>query len=278
MTVTLYQGLTGVSHGSWNDAYLNGLAAGLPAPQPIDGWRAEVRIETVAAPTPAMNVVCLLPGRGPGADTAIALAAHYDHLGVGPPDARGDSIYNGYSDNAVGVGMAVAVAERLARDARAGAGLAHSLLLLFFTGEEAGLLSSDYFVAQPTWPLNRLRGVINLDANLPAGPPRAWRVAGDPEGSLARLVVAEAGRAGWDATVAPPAPGSDYFPFVRRGVPAVFTVPSDEWTADLPSLGIARYATFTRNVLRRLDTGEGGGRVPALARRQWSRIGPGASW
>jgi Zn-dependent M28 family amino/carboxypeptidase len=41
------------------------------------------------------------------------------------------------------------------------------------------------------------------------------------------LVRGEAERAGWQVTLAPPSPGSDYYPFVRRGVPAVFFVPGD---------------------------------------------------
>ena len=92
MTVTLYQGLTGVSHGSWNDAYLNGLAAGLPPPQPISGWRVEVTIATRETPRSSSNVTCLLPGRGTAIDSALVITAHYDQLGVGAPDEHGDSV------------------------------------------------------------------------------------------------------------------------------------------------------------------------------------------
>lgn len=280
MTVTLYEGLTGVTHGSWNDAYLNGLAAGLPSPRLLEGWRAEVTVGTRAEPVTARNVACVLRGRGPAADTAIALAAHYDHLGVGEPDLAGDSIYNGFSDNATGVAMALGVAEALARDRSAGRGLRHSLLLLFFTGEEQGLLGADAFAARPAWPLGRIRALLNLDANAPAGPPRAWRIAGDDASPLVRLVDAEARRQGWETTLAPPAPGSDYYAFHRRGVPSVFFVPSDgpyegvemtvsdslraavwgryhrpgdEYRADFPFTGLQRYAAFTRDVVRRLD-------------------------
>jgi len=279
MTVTLYQGLTGVSHGSWNDAYLNGLAAGLPSPRPIDGWRVEVTIRTHDRALGADNVACRLPGTSL-ADSAIVLSAHHDHLGVGAPDLSGDSIYNGFSDNATGVAMALAVGEWAVKQRAAGRGLRHSLVLLFPTGEEQGLLGSDYFIAHPLWPLERITAVVNLDANAPPGRPTAWRIAGDDDGELVRLVADEAQRQGWATTIAPPAPGSDYFPFLRRGIPAVFFVPSDgpyeglsmtatdslrsamwtryhqpsdEYEEAFPFAGLGRYAAFATDVLRRID-------------------------
>ncbi|CAA9349674.1 MAG: hypothetical protein AVDCRST_MAG40-2831, partial [uncultured Gemmatimonadaceae bacterium] len=190
MTVTLYRPLTGVGSGSWNDAYLNGLAAGLPKPQPLRGWRAEVRFRSAARAVEAENVACVLPGRGgPAADSAIALIAHYDHLGVGVPDERGDSIYNGFADNAVGVALTLAVGEAVARGAaQGGAPLRHALLLLFPVGEEQGLLGADHLAANPVWPLRRMRAMLNLDANAPLARPRAWRIAGDEQGLLTALV------------------------------------------------------------------------------------------
>ncbi|HUR95212.1 MAG TPA: M28 family peptidase [Gemmatimonadales bacterium] len=293
MTVTLYKPLTGVGSGSWNDAYLNGLAAGLPSPRDLPGWRAEVRIESRTAPVRAGNVICVLRGRGPAAEHAIVVSAHYDHLGVGVPNGAGDSIYNGFSDNAAGVAMALGVGEAFARGGR----LDHSLILFFSTGEEHGLLGSDYFVNHPPWPLQRLAGVINLDANAPAARPSSWRIAGAEGSALVELVRREAQREGWEATLAPPSPGSDYYPFVRHGVPAVFFVPGDgpyeglsvttsdsmrsalwgryhmqddEWDEHFPFEGLGRYADFVIEVIRRMDgyrdssgtsrTGPGGNR------------------
>lgn len=297
MTVTLYKPLTGVGSGSWNDAYLNGLAAGLPSPRGLPGWRADVRVETTTRPAQASNVACLLRGGGAAAERAIIVSAHYDHLGVGVPNAAGDSIYNGFSDNAAGVAMALGIGEAFARERRRGAaGLGHSLLLFFSTGEEHGLLGSDYFVTHPLWPLERIAGVVNLDANAPAARPRSWRIAGLEGSALVELVRQEARREGWDATLAPPSPGSDYFPFLRHGVPAVFFVPGDgpyeglsvtasdslrsalwgryhmpddAWDERFPFEGLQRYADFAAEVIRRLDVY----RVSSGA----SRTGPGGS-
>jgi hypothetical protein len=303
MTVTLYEGLTGVTHGSWNDAYLNGLAAGLPQPRPLDGWRVEVSVRTTARRLAADNVACQVPGTDPSAP-AVLLTAHHDHLGVGIPDLQGDSIYNGFSDNATGVAMVLAVGEWFARERLAGRGLRHTLVLLFPTGEEQGLLGADWFATYPPWPLARIAGVLNLDANAPAGRPTAWRIAGDDEGALVRLVADEAERQGWQVALAPPAPGSDYYPFLRRGVPAVFYVPtdgpyegmsvtlsdslrsamwiryhqpSDHYEEGFPFAGLARYAAFTRDVVRRLDTGDAAFAAARYGRGGSSFTDPGGS-
>lgn len=172
----------------------------------------------------AHNVACLLPGRDPSRrDTAIVFTAHYDHLGISIPDETGDSIYNGFSDNAAGVAMLLAIGKQLAT--RSEGPLRHAVLLLFFTGEERGLLGSDYFVAHPTYPLGRMRAVINLDAGAPPARPWSWRLAGGDTGPLGPIARDVAAARGWSTTVSPATPNSDYFPFARMGVPAVFLVP-----------------------------------------------------
>lgn len=298
MTVTLYRPLTGVGSGSWNDAYLNGLAAGLPSPRALPGWRAEVRVGTSIQPVRASNVACVLRGRGADADRAVMVSAHYDHLGIGVPNQDGDSIYNGFSDNAAGVAMALGIGEVFARERRdRDGGLRHSLILFFSTGEEHGLLGADYFVTHPLWPLDRLAGVVNLDANAPAARPRSWRIAGEEGSALVELVRREALREGGEATLAPPSPGSDYYPFIRRGVPAVFFVPGDgpyeglsiptsdslrsalwgryhmpddDWDEHFPFEGLGRYADFATEVIRRMDAAYRSSSIT-------SRTGPGGS-
>ncbi|MEP6686902.1 MAG: M28 family peptidase [Gemmatimonadales bacterium] len=308
MTVTLYRPLTGLGSGSWNDAYLNGLAAGLPSPRALPGWHAEVRVGSRNRPAQASNVACALPGLEPEA-AAIVLSAHYDHLGIGVPSADGDSIYNGFSDNAAGVAMALGIVEAFARERRAhGGGLRHTLILFFSTGEEHGLLGADWFVSHPLWPLGRIAGVINLDANAPAARPRSWRIAGEAGSALVELVRQEATREGWDVTLAQASPGSDYYPFVRHGVPAVFFVPgdgpyeglgvttsdslrsvlwsryhmpNDEWEEHFPFAGLGRYADFASEVIRRVDAICRADACEALAVYRpssgMSRTGPGGS-
>jgi len=233
------------------------------------------------------NVACLLRGSDPEArDSAIVLTAHLDHLGVRRPDETGDSIFNGFSDNAAGVAMLLATAKALAsREER----LRHSVLFLFFTGEEKGLLGSDHFVADPLWPLEEILGVINLDAGAPPAPPNTWEIAGGEGSAFGRLAGEVAGTRGWTIRNSHARPNSDYYPFWRRGVPAIFIIPGqgpydglsledsqalrtrwdryhragDEWSAAFPFHGVARYAAFAYLIAEALD-GRG---LPAFDRR-----------
>jgi Zn-dependent M28 family amino/carboxypeptidase len=229
-------------------------------------------------PLGARNVACLLPGAAVEArDTAIVFAAHYDHLGVGAPDARGDSIYNGFSDNAAGVGMLLAIAQAMIQSP--GEPMRYSVIFLFPTAEELGLLGSDYYVAHPLWPLARTAAVIALDAGAPPAPPASWRIAGGNASALGTLAVDVALAHGWSATVSPATPNSDYYPFARSGVPAVMIIPgpgpyeglstdssvalrqawnhyheaADAWADDFPFRGLRRYAEYAYLVARAWD-------------------------
>jgi Zn-dependent M28 family amino/carboxypeptidase len=147
---------------------------------------------------------------------------------------------------------------------------AQSVAFIWFTGEERGLLGSDYFAAHPLMSPGRIAAVINLDAGAPPARPVLWRVSGGDRSALGPLAIAVARRAGWEAQIAPASPNTDYFPFLRLGVPAVFLVPgpgayeglttdssnalrsrwdhyhqaADHWAADFPFEGLVRYADF----------------------------------
>jgi Peptidase family M28 len=270
-------------------SFFPSLPAVLAGPGAVPSLRAALRahssVELAAAfvqrRLPAENVACLLPGTDASRrDTAIALTAHFDHLGVSVPDASGDSIYNGFSDNAAGVAMLLALAKAI-REGPGGA-LRHGVLLLFFTGEEAGLLGSDYFVARPAFPLERIRAVINLDAGAPPARPWTWRLAGGTNNPLGDLGVDVAAARGWSATTSEATANSDYFPFARRGVPAIFIVPGpapyeglsadssqalrrrwdryhqpgDAFYEDFPFIGLQRYAEYAYRIVLAVDRGE----------------------
>jgi len=227
----------------------------------------------------ASNVACVAPGHDPQArDTAIVFTAHYDHLGVGEPDASGDTIYNGFSDNAAGVAMLLAIAKAVATDPSRQFG--HSVLFMFLVGEERGLLGADYYVHDPVWPLDRTEAVINIDAGAPPGLQVSWRLAGVDSTGLGKLAITAAVDHGWSITTSPPRANSDYYPFVRDGVPAVFVIPGpdpfeglsadstavlrmrwdyyhkpgDHWTEDFPFTGVARYAEYGYLIAQAVDT------------------------
>lgn len=251
------------------------LADAALAPDALDGTRAfsalplertvEATVRADMRELRAANVAALLPGSDPRRQHEVVVyTAHYDHLGIGEPGARGDSIYNGFSDNAAGAAMLLAMAKTL-RDSPP----ARSVLFLFLTGEERGLLGSSYYTARPVVPLERTVAVINLDAGAPPAPARSWRVAGGTASSLGALASRVAAERGWVAEPSEASPNSDYWPFLRRGVPAVFLIPGDEWegvdreeaerlrlrwdhyhergdewAADFPFAGLQRYAQF----------------------------------
>ncbi len=108
----------------------------------------------------ASNVAGIIEGSDPDLkDEFIILSAHYDHLGVGPA-VKGDSIYNGVQDNALGVSCLLELAAQLGKSA---SNLKRSLLFLFLTGEEKGLLGSTYYTDHPLVPLYKTAANINID-------------------------------------------------------------------------------------------------------------------
>ena len=88
----------------------------------------------------------------------ILLSAHYDHVGVGTPDAEGDSIFNGARDNAVGTVAVLNAAQYFAKNPPK-----RSILFALWTAEEKGLLGSAYFANNPLIPLNQIVYNLNID-------------------------------------------------------------------------------------------------------------------
>ena len=105
------------------------------------------------------NVVGYLEGTDPKLkDEYIIYSAHYDHVGIGKPNAENDSIYNGARDNAVGTVTVLSVAENLSKYPTK-----RSSLFILFTGEEKGLLGSKYYVENPVIPLEKMVYCFNSD-------------------------------------------------------------------------------------------------------------------
>ena len=98
------------------------------------------------------NLVARLPGNDPQLKNEyVVLSAHIDHVGIGEP-VNGDRIYNGAMDNAAGVAVLLDVAASLKKHPEK---LKRSLLFVFVTGEEKGLLGSNILPPIPRWTRNR---------------------------------------------------------------------------------------------------------------------------
>ena len=125
-----------------------------------EALKADLSVEGVAIEDlSCRNVVGYLEGTDPKLkDEFIIYSAHYDHVGVGKPNAENDSIYNGARDNAVGTVTVLSVAENIGKYPTK-----RSSLFILFTGEEKGLLGSKYYSEHPVMPLNKMVYCFNSD-------------------------------------------------------------------------------------------------------------------
>jgi Zn-dependent M28 family amino/carboxypeptidase len=173
------------------------------------------------------NVVGALPGTT-RPDERLFFTAHWDHLGVGLPDATGDRIYNGAVDNATGIAALLELGRMYAAAPRT----ERSIVFLAVTAEEKGLLGSEYYAANPLYPLSTTVADLNMDGFSPTGPARDYTTSGDGKVSLQDDLVAALTAHGRTFTPDPvPEAGhffrSDHFPFAKRGVPAISVGPGE---------------------------------------------------
>ena len=168
------------------------------------------------------NVVGILKG-AQRPDETILYTAHWDHLGVGVPDANGDAIYNGAVDNATGTAALIEIARAFA----SGPKPERSVVFLAVGVEEKGLLGSEFYASNPLYPLETTVGGVNMDGLNVLGPTRDIEVVGfgqsNMEDDLNRVAAAQ-GRV-VKAESSPEAGSfyrSDHFPLAKRGVPMLY--------------------------------------------------------
>ncbi len=179
---------------------------------------------TQVIPIESRNVVAKLPGSDPAlAAEHVVYSAHLDHVGTGAP-IKGDAIYNGALDNALGVAIMLEAAHQLAgtkdRPKR-------SLLFVALTAEEKGLLGSEWFATHPTVPQASLVANINMDMPVLMAPTTDVVPIGVEHSTLKATLDAAAKDVG--VALSPdPFPEesvfvrSDQYAFIRAGVPAVY--------------------------------------------------------
>ena len=173
------------------------------------------------------NVVAVLEGSDPELrDTYVLYSAHFDHVGIGTPDADGDSIYNGADDDASGTALVLEVA-------RAFSALPEpprrSVVFLAVSGEEKGLLGARHWAANPTVPIEGVIANVNADMVGRNAPDTVIAIGGEYS-SLGDLSVSIAASHPDIGLVVAPDPDpsenaffrSDHVAFVREGIPAVF--------------------------------------------------------
>jgi len=170
----------------------------------------------------SQNVVGLLKGTE-APEEYVLYSAHWDHLGRCKADASGDGICNGAVDNATGAASLVTLAE-----ANAKAGPARrSQIFLAVTGEESGLLGSEYYAANPVFPLAQTVGGLNIDGLIPGGRAKDVTIVGGGKSELDKFLDWALGAEKRTGTPEPtPEKGyyyrSDHFSMAKRGVPMLY--------------------------------------------------------
>lgn len=151
--------------------------------------------------------------KGKSKDSFIVYTAHYDHLGM-----QAEAMFPGASDNASGVSMILSLAKYYAKNKPN-----YDIYFLLFSGEEAGLLGSHYFVDYPTFSLSRIKFLMNID------------IMGNAENGI-MIVNGEANKQKYDlmssinnqkkyvpeVKIRGKAANSDHYFFSEKGVPAIF--------------------------------------------------------
>ena len=178
-------------------------------------------------------------------DQHVAFSAHWDHLGIGPA-VNGDSIYNGSLDNASGVADILAIARYAAQSPAP----KRSLLFVFVTAEESGLLGSEFFARNPTVPLAGIVANLNVDGGNLLGRSTDFRVLGENKSTLgpgfARFVAGQGWRTAPDEH---PERGyfyrSDHFSFAKAGIPAISIAAGTEYEGKPAGWGTQQQEAYT---------------------------------
>jgi len=135
---------------------------GKPASMDMKDVKASGDIRIAMNRAKVKNVVAMAPGRGPLKDEYVVIGAHYDHIGKNrmfSAGAKEGEIHNGADDNASGTTAMLSLARQYAQRREPG----RSIIFIAFTGEEWGLIGSEYFVDHPPVPLKQIEAMVNMD-------------------------------------------------------------------------------------------------------------------
>ncbi len=194
------------------------------APVPL-GITTSIRFDSRVEHARSANVYGIVRGSDPRlANEYVVVSAHHDHLGVGKPDAKGDSIYNGALDNAAGDAQVLAIAKAFMA---LPAAPRRSILVLFAAAEEQGLLGSRYFAEHPPVPVAKIAVDVNFDIANRWGRTRDITQIGMGKSTVDAVVARVAAWQGRTVTPDPfPDRGSfyrsDQFSFAKVGIPALY--------------------------------------------------------
>ncbi len=245
ISVELASKLVAGSGRTLRDLAASAEAAGGIVPVPLAGPMIELRVSVNRRRVAARNVLGLLEGRDPELrDETVIVCAHFDHDG-----AEGDRIFNGADDNGSGTVGVLEIAEAYALAAAAGRRPRRSVLFAAWDAEERGLLGAWHYTERPTRPIGKTVGVLNMDmvgrneevpsagagkfrgleAQTAQSNANALNVLGATRSRGMRTAIEGANRGigldlrfRYDNNISNLLRRSDHWPFLERGVPAVW--------------------------------------------------------
>ncbi|MBT1712111.1 M28 family peptidase [Fulvivirgaceae bacterium PWU5] len=193
------------------------------------------------------NVIAKLTG-SEKPNEYVVYNAHWDHLGIGKPNAAGDSIYNGAYDNASGTAALLEIAKAFKslheRPRR-------TVVFLAVTAEEQGLWGSAYYAAHPVYPAANTVANINMDGINPYGKVEDVIVIGKGQSELEDYLAAEAAKQGrYVVPDSEPEKGyyfrSDHFNFAKVGIPALYIGPGNDHAEKEKDYGLQLKSDYTK--------------------------------
>lgn len=191
--------------------------------QPIPmNLKASTSVAAEATYQVSQNVIAKITG-SEKPEEVIIYSAHWDHLGIGKADEKGDSIYNGALDNASGTAALLALAKAFKTDKQP----ARTVVFLAVTAEEQGLWGSNYYAQNPIFAKENTVANINMDGINPYGKMKDVSLIGIGQSDMEDLLNTELEKLGrYSAAEPTPSAGyyfrSDHFNFAKIGVPALY--------------------------------------------------------
>lgn len=214
-------------------------------PVPL-GLKASSSMDVEVEYAMSKNVVAMVEGTKRPKEYLV-YTAHWDHLGIGKPDDKGDSIYNGALDNASGIAALMALGKAFVENRPE-----RSVVMLAVTAEEQGLWGSAYYAENPIFPKEKTIANINIDGVNHIGKMKDVSVIGVGQSDLEELLEDELKKVGRYSSPDPtPSAGyyyrSDHFNFAKIGVPALYFGTGIDHVEKGKEYGMQRQMDFTMN-------------------------------
>lgn len=184
-------------------------------------------------------------------DSYVLVSAHYDHLGTGTT-VNGDSIYNGVSDNAVGVSAVLEIARVFSQNKTS---LKRSLIILLTTAEESGLLGSYYYTQNPSVPLYKTIANINIDGIASFDNFSSIIAIGKEFSELSNFIKDIAAERNLRITEIPPEfksfnafSKSDQYSFAKAGIPSMMITEGPDYLNIDKEEGLQKLIDYASNI------------------------------